>query len=102
MSRLALVREDVLDDTEDPNGFAGGAELLFELTDDSVGRRLAELNPAADEAVEVLVLDAVVAVDQEQLLGAADDSQRDRSNPATRRSPLRGARSRRAGSGRAG
>jgi hypothetical protein len=84
--RLALVREDVLDGAEEPERLDGNTELLLELADDCDGCRFAELDPAADEAVEPFVLDAVVAVDQEQVVAAADDAERDGSYGPARRS----------------
>jgi hypothetical protein len=80
-------REDVLQHAERLDRRQLDAELLAELTPHGLGGRLAELDAAAQRAVERLPLRLVPALEHQDVVAAPEDGQRHR---ADRRAPVHG------------
>jgi hypothetical protein len=76
--RLPLVREDVLEDTEQLCAGDRYVDLLGELASYGVDRTLAELDRSAEWAAEGLVLRVVVTLEHEDLVAISDHAERHR------------------------
>jgi hypothetical protein len=83
----AVTFEDVLEHRQQAERRHVGAEFLAQLARDGLAGALARLDPAAERTVVVRALDAVEALEDEDLGATTHDTDGDRTDPGRWRHP---------------